>query len=495
MGVEFEPGDSVVTTGGGPAAVSSVTLDFGVDEKFDGTVGNASVEDVTLYIDRQRRNVSAVTVTPDRERVTIQLETPVNASAGDRMYVHVANGTSSSILESRTGQRFEVAVSATDPAGNVAGPTRVEYSVIEAHADLQTRVVAPFETPQTLHVSGVLPNRGYVVVRETAGSETGEVVGVSEYVTPNHTRRDVDVPLNRPVADGERLQLSLYRETSGNASYDDGVDEPYRNTGTAPTRTVSVTVPDADAYAAGGTVWAGQTLLYEGRPNTPYALHRVTDDGDVGDAVSTRTASADGVVVVNTSDLAVGDRYVLVNRLKSAVVDLDGDGDRRVSDDAMTVATQSVSASVEDGSLVLDSERGGYTAWVRADGIDDDALRAAFGDATVTAAGDHEGVAVRVPADGRLAVDTTAFDRGEYSLTVAVPDTGLETTATISVSAAAATETTAAATTDAAGDAATAEGTDDGGAAGGTATTAPLGPLVPLVALACAALLFARGRD
>lgn len=494
---ELESGDSVVTTSDGPAAVNNVTLDFGADWRFDGSVGNASVDDVILNVAGHRRNVSAVTVDDDREKVTVELETPVNASPGDRVHVHIANGTSPSITGSNTHERLTVDVFVSDPAGNVDGPARVGYSVIEAHADLKTSVVAGFETPQTLHVRGVLPNRGYVVVRAMEGSQPGDIVGVSEYVTPNHTARDIDVHLDEPLAGDTRLQLSLYRETSGNTSYDEGVDKPYRNAGTVPTRAVTAVVPDADAYATGGTVWSGQTLLYEGRPNTPYALHRVSDDGEVGERVASITATRAGVVLVNTSALTVGERYVLENQIGSGVVDLDRDGDAQVSDDAMTVATQSLSASVDDATLVLDSERDGYTARVRVDGVDADAVRAAFGDAAVSVTDGTEEIPVRVPADGRLAINATAFGSGEYDLTVTVPDTGVAATTTLTVEE---TATPAETATDDATATATTATTAGGSAAGnddesdGTRTTAPLGPLVPLVALACAALLFARAH-
>ena len=498
----LESGDSVVDAGDGSDAIKNVTLDFGVDWRFDGSLGNASVDDVGIMVAGHHRNVSAVEVGPDRKRVTMELETSVNASPGDRVFAHIYNGTTPSIPESSTGERLEVAVHVSDPAGNVDGPVRVKYSVIEAHADLKTSVVARFETPQRLRVRGVLPNRGYVVVRETTASGPGDIIGVSDYVTPNHTARDVTVDLHEPLEGDAKIRLSLYRETSGNETFDAGVDEPYRNAGTMPTRTATVVVPDADAYAHGGTVWDGQTLLYEGRPNTPYELRRVTDDSEVGERVESITATPEGIVLVNTSALTVGERYVLENRLKTGVVDLDRDGDRAVSDDAMTVATQSVSASTRDGALVLDSERDEYTAWVSAEGVDDDDVRSAFGDAAVAAAGDHEGVAVRVPADGRLAVDTTGFAPGEYALTVAVPDTGLEATTTLAV-AERTTETVTAtpeATTTAAptGGATTtaAESNDErGNELARTETTGPLGPLVPLVAFAAAAgLLLVRAR-
>lgn len=504
VGVTFESGDSVVDAGDGADTLANVTLAFGVDEEFDGSLANASVENTTVWIAGERVPVGNVTV-DGGTAVTVEFATPANVSAGDRMYVHVRNATTPTLpsyakdrstdlrKKWKNRMRFHVDVSATDPDGNVDGPTRVGYSVVEAFAWLETPVVSPAETTRTIHVRGTLPNRGYVVARELTASGPGDVVGVSDAVGHSHFPQSIPVHLDEPLTDDTRLHLSLYRETSGNDSFDLDADEPYRNDGVDAARSVSVVVPDADATAAAGTVWTGQTLLYEGRPNVPYAVHRVTDDGDVGASVTTVTATGDGVVLVNTSDLAVGERYVLASRIGSGVVDLDGDGDERVSDDAMTVATQSVAASVEGGTLVVDSERGTYTALVRADGADEATLRAAFGGAVTAAAGDGEGVPVRVPADGRVAVDTAAFAPGEYSLTVTAPDTGATATTTLTVAerTATATATPADTATDETTAATTSESAD---ADGETGVTAPLGPLVPLVALAAAVGLLAR-RD
>jgi PGF-CTERM protein len=338
ISVVAERNDAIVLNGMG-----SITLDFGADRSFDGSVQNVTAEDieVTIIGENDQRTVGAFEVTESSGgTIALDFTQRVQVAAGDRILVEVANVTT----PSADGQ-YSVSVSATTPSGTTEGPVSVGYRVVSASVSFPNQTASQFNDTQEITVSGVVPNAGYVgVFTVHENGSRGELVGSTEPIVARYNQRNYTVSLGGDIEESQRLEAVVFYETTGgnaavrlNGSLDPAEDAVVTNDGVPANTTGYVTTIDADARIAAGSEYVPGARLFfdQGEPNTGYQVQAV-ENGTLGDVVTQFETPANGSTVISTAGVAPG-QYAITRVDDGSVVSLDDDSTTGARDDSFLV--------------------------------------------------------------------------------------------------------------------------------------------------------------
>jgi PGF-CTERM protein len=341
VSVVAQRGDAI-TRGG----MKSMTLNFGADSGFDGSVQNVSSDSVSVSIVRQNNQstISPSNVSTNRNgQVKITFRQPVPVRAGNRIVVDVSNMTTPS-----SEGVYEVRVSATTPAGTTDGPVSVDYRVAGADLTFPNQSASQFSGNQTVTVSGVVPNAGYIGVFTVAeNGSRGRLVGSTQTIIASYNSRNYTVNLTGTVEESQQLRAVAYYETSGgsqserlNGTFDPNEDAVVTNNSVPATATGFVTTLGADARLKSGTEYDQGARLYfsQGEPNTAYQVQTVKN-GEIGSTVTQFETASNGTATINTTGLDEG-RYTVTRIDDGSVVDLDNDSTTSPQDDSFFITGQ-----------------------------------------------------------------------------------------------------------------------------------------------------------
>jgi PGF-CTERM protein len=343
VSVVVQRSDAIARSG-----MKSITLNFGADSSFDGSVQNVSTESVSILISGQNntRTIGSFNVSTNRNgQVTVTFQQPVPVSAGDRIVVDAGNVTTPS--EEGT---YTVGVSATTPSGRTDGPVTVEYRVEGAELTFPNQSASQFSGNQTITVSGIIPNAGYIgVFKVAANGSHGELVGNSQPIIGLYDQRNYTINLTDTVEESQRLVAVAYYETSGqtqsqrlNASFDPSEDAVVTNNSVPVNTTGFVTTVNASARVTAGTEYGQGVRLFfsQGQPNTGYRIQQF-QNGTPSQTATTFETRANGTAVITTAQLSEG-RYVITRVDNGSVVSLDNDTTTGPQDDSFFVTGQTV---------------------------------------------------------------------------------------------------------------------------------------------------------
>jgi PGF-CTERM protein len=356
--------------------MKSITLNFGADSSFDGSVQNVSAESVSVFITGQNntRTLGSFNVSTNQNgQVTVTFRQPVSVRAGDRIVVDVGNVTTPS-----SDGDYVVGVSATTPSGRTDGPVTVGYRVAGAELTFPNQSASQFSGNQTVTVSGIIPNAGYVGVFKMAeNGSRGELVGSTQPILARYDTRNYTVNLSGNVKQSQRLVAVAYYETSGgsqserlNATFDPSEDNVVTNNGVPVNATGYVTTVNATARVTAGTEYDQGARLYfsQGQPNTGYRI-QLLQNGTPSQTATTFETGANGTEVITTADLNQG-QYIITRVDNGSVVGLDNDSTTSQQDDSFFVTGQTVTQTT---STVNDTATGGNTTAAGAGGSNDTA--------------------------------------------------------------------------------------------------------------------------
>ena len=341
ISVVAQSGDAITQNG-----MKSMTLDFGAGGGFDGNVGNVSAESATVTITGQQnqRSVNPANVsTTQNGEVTLTFKQPVSVSAGDRIIADLANVTTPS-----TDGSYTVGVSTTTPSGTTDGPVSDDYRVVSGSLSFPNQSASQFSANQSVNVSGVIPNAGYVGVFTVADNGSrGELVGSTEPIIALYDQRNYTVNLNGNVDESQQLMAVAYYETSGdtqsdrlNGTFDPNEDAVVTNNGQPANTTGFVTTVDADGRIEAGSEYDQGARLYfgQGEPSTGYQLQTV-ENGSAGRTVTQFETAANGSATLDTGELEKG-QYVVTRIDDGSVVSLDNDSTTSPQDDSIYITGQ-----------------------------------------------------------------------------------------------------------------------------------------------------------
>ncbi|EMA50487.1 MULTISPECIES: PGF-CTERM sorting domain-containing protein [Halococcus] len=346
VSVVTQQSDAVVQNGMG-----SMTLDFGADNSFDGSVSNVSGEDVSVTIvgSDNQRTVGAFEVAESTNgAVALNFSQRVPVGAGDRILVEVANMTTPT-----SDGDYSVGVSTTTPDGTTDGPVSVGYRVESASLSLPNQSASQFNDSQSLSLSGVVPNAGYIGVFTVADNGSrGQLVGSTEPIIAQYTPRNYTVSLDSNVNESQRLEAVVFYETTGdtqderlNGSLDPAEDAVVTNNGAPANATGYVTTIDADGRVGAGSEYDQGARLYfdQGEASTGYQVQGV-ENGSLGDVVTQFETAANGSSVIATTGFAEG-QYAITRLDDGSVVSLDDDSTTGAQDDSFFVTGTSGAAN------------------------------------------------------------------------------------------------------------------------------------------------------
>ena len=341
ISVVAQSGDAITQNG-----MKSMTLDFGAGGGFDGNVGNVSAESATVTITGQQnqRSVNPANVsTTQNGEVTLTFKQPVSVSAGDRIIADLANVTTPS-----TDGSYTVGVSTTTPSGTTDGPVSDDYRVVSGSLSFPNQSASQFSANQSVNVSGVIPNAGYVGVFTVADNGSrGELVGSTEPIIALYDQRNYTVNLKGNVDESQQLMAVAYYETSGdtqsdrlNGTFDPNEDAVVTNNGNPVNATGFVTTVDADGRIEAGSEYDQGARLYfgQGEPSTGYQLQTV-ENGSAGRTVTQFETAANGSATLDTAELEKG-QYVVTRIDDGSVVSLDNDSTTSPQDDSIYITGQ-----------------------------------------------------------------------------------------------------------------------------------------------------------
>jgi PGF-CTERM protein len=326
--------------------MQSMTVDFGASGGFDGSVGNVTTGSVTVTIvgESSQRTVDPANVsTTGNGQVTLTFQQPVSVGAGTRIIADVGNVTTPS-----TDGTYTIGVSATTPSGTTDGPVTVDYRVASGSLSFPNQSASQFSANQSVNVSGVIPNAGYVGVFTVADNGSrGELVGASQPILALYDQRNYTVNLNGNVNESQRLMAVAFYETSGgtqserlNGTLDPSADAVVTNNGNPVNATGFVTTVDADGVVTAGSEYDQGARLYfgQGEPNTGYQL-RTLENGSAGSTVTQFETAANGSATIDTTGLQQG-QYVITRIDDGSVVSLDNDSTTSAQDDSIFITGQ-----------------------------------------------------------------------------------------------------------------------------------------------------------
>lgn len=326
--------------------MQSMTLDFGASGGFDGSVGNVTTGSVTVTLvgESTQRTVDPANVsTTGNGQVTVTFQQPVSVGADTRIIADVGNVTTPS-----TDGTYTIGVSATTPSGTTDGPVTVDYRVAGGSLSFPNQSASQFSANQSVTVSGVIPNAGYVGVFTVADNGSrGELVGASQPIIALYNERNYTVNLNGNVEESQRLMAVAFYETSGgtqserlNGTLDPSADAVVTNNGNPVNATGFVTTVDADGIVTAGSEYDQGARLYfgQGEPNTGYQL-RTVENGSADSTVTQFETAANGSAVIDTEGLQQG-QYVITRIDDGSVVGLDNDSTTSAQDDSIYITGQ-----------------------------------------------------------------------------------------------------------------------------------------------------------
>ncbi|WP_049996601.1 PGF-CTERM sorting domain-containing protein [Halococcus sediminicola] len=326
--------------------MKSMTLDFGASSGFDGSVGNVSASSASVIVassDGQRTVDPANVSTTQNGQITLTFQQPVSVGAGDRIVADVPNVTTPSADGSYT-----IGVSATTPSGTTDGPVTDDYRVASASLSFPNQSASQFSANQSVNVSGVIPNAGYIGVFTVADNGSrGELVGSTEPIIALYNQRNYTVNLNGNVDESQQLMAVAYYETSGdtqsdrlNGTFDPNEDAVVTNNGQPANTTGFVTTVDADGRVESGSEYDQGARLYfgQGEPSTGYQLQTV-ENGSAGRTVTQFETAANGSATLDTGELEQG-QYVVTRIDDGSVVSLDNDSTTSPQDDSIYITGQ-----------------------------------------------------------------------------------------------------------------------------------------------------------
>jgi PGF-CTERM protein len=358
-------GSDAITRSG----MQSMTLDFGASSGFDGSVQNVSTDSVTVTIaggNGSQRTVSPANVsTTGNGQVTLTFQQPVAVGAGNRIIADVGNVTTPS-----TDGTYTIGVSATTPSGTTDGPVTVDYRVAGGSLSFPNQSASQFSENQSVTVSGVIPNAGYVGVFTVADNGSrGELVGSSQPIVALYDQRNYTVNLNGNVAESQRLMAVAFYETSGgtqserlNGTLDPSADAVVANNGVPVNATGFVRTVDADGLLTAGSEYDQGARLYfgQGEPNTGYQL-RTVENGSAGSTVTQFETAANGSATIATDGLQQG-QYVITRIDDGSVVGLDNDSTTSAQDDSIYITGQQFTETTATTGGSNDSGNGSSNA-------------------------------------------------------------------------------------------------------------------------------------
>jgi PGF-CTERM protein len=326
--------------------MQSITLNFGADSSFDGNLNNISNDSVSVIVvgERNQRTVNAQNVsTAPNGQLTVSFQQSVPVSAGDRIIVDASNVTTPS-----SDGDYTVGVSATTPSGTTDGPVSVTYRVAGAELTFPNQSASQFSANQSVNVSGVIPNAGYVGVFTVADNGSrGRLVGSSQPIIALYDQRNYTVNLNGNVTESQQLMAVAYYETSGdsqserlNGTFDPNEDTIVTNNGQPANATGFVTTVDADGRVQAGSEYdQGARLFFDqGDANTGYQL-RTLENGSASRTVAQFETAANGSATVDTTGLQQG-QYVITRIDDGSIVSLDNDSTTSAQDDSIFITSQ-----------------------------------------------------------------------------------------------------------------------------------------------------------
>ncbi|EMA45338.1 hypothetical protein C449_06925 [Halococcus saccharolyticus DSM 5350] len=393
VSVVTQQSDAVVQNGMG-----SMTLDFGADNSFDGSVSNVSTDDVgvTIVGSDNQRTIGAFEVAESANgAIALNFTQRVPVGAGDRILVEVANMSTPT-----SDGDYSVGVSTTTPDGTTDGPVSVGYRVESASLSFPNQSASQFNDTQSISLSGVVPNAGYIGVFTVAeNGSRGQLVGNTEPIIAQYTPRNYTVALNGNVNESQRLEAVVFYETTGgtqderlNGSLDPAEDAVVTNNGVPANATGYVTTIDADGRVGAGSEYGQGARLYfdQGEASTGYQVQAV-ENGSLGDVVTQFETAANGSSVIATTGFAEG-QYAITRLDDGSVVSLDNDSTTGAQDDSFFVTgTGGAATTTENGSAEANATTANGTSEATAetdaaDGTEDGATEDA--DEATTAAGE-----------------------------------------------------------------------------------------------------------
>lgn len=131
--VGAQPGDSITQNG-----LKTVTLDYGADPDFSGSVAGVTARDVDVRVTAPGGNGTVpagpvqVSTNPAGDRLTVTLlSTYQNVRPGTQIIVNVrgVRNTEIAIPDPQGPRGFALDVSASGPQGNTDGPVEVRYTI------------------------------------------------------------------------------------------------------------------------------------------------------------------------------------------------------------------------------------------------------------------------------------------------------------------------------------------------------------------------------
>jgi hypothetical protein len=353
VSVTAESGDAVVQSG-----LEEATIDFGVDNRFDGSFGNVTRVDVLVS---GRDPIPANFSTSDNGQITIDPARRISLEAGDRMFFRIFNFTTPSVANP---YRAQVTLTSGEGATDTA---TVNYPITRTTLSFPNQTAPQFGS-QSVELSGTVPNFGYIGVFEVDGNGRGELVG-STATGPDHDPQNFTVDLNGNVTESQALQAVVFYETRGetlderrNGTFDPATDRPFTNTGQVVSATGFATTIDADARLEPGREYAPGTGLYfaGGEPGTGYQVRRVEDGSLAGTATQFETGS-DGTATFDTADVGTG-RYAITTVAEPGeVLSIDDDSTTSAADDSFVVAAGASGSATTGGSADAGGTDGGAT--------------------------------------------------------------------------------------------------------------------------------------
>ena len=346
VSVVAQSGDAITGSG-----MKTMTVNFGADNRFDGSVTNVSGESVSVAVIGQsgQRTVGSYDVsTTQNGQVKITFQRPVSVSAGDRIVADVGNMTTGS-----ADGDYAVGVSVSTPSGTTDGPVSVGYKVDSAELTFPNQSASQFSGQQSVTVSGVVPNAGYVAVFTVADNGSrGRLVGSSDSIIAKYNPRNYTVNLNGNVKESQQLMAVAYYESSGtnqaerlNGTFDESEDEVVKNNGQPANATGFVTTIDADGRVQAGNEYDQGARLYfaQGQPEVGYQL-RAVENGEPGATAQQFETASNGTATIDTGGLEQG-QYVITRIDDGSIVSLDNDSTTSAQDDSIYVTGQTFTES------------------------------------------------------------------------------------------------------------------------------------------------------
>ena len=345
VSVTVQQGDAIAQSGMG-----SMTLNYAASDGFDGNLANVSPSDVSVYVSNGTgvEPVTAYQVSKQGNgRLALDFQQPVGVQPGDRIIADVGNVTTPSSSDS-----YAIGVSTTGADGGTDGPVPVGYEVVAANISFPNQSASQFAANQSVNITGVVPNAGYVAVfKQNDDGSRGELVGNTRPILATYSDRNYSVNLGGRVTQSQPLEAVVYYETSGttqterlNGSFDPDQDAVVTNNGVPANATGYVTTLVASGRLTAGEEYRqGERLLFAGEPGASYRVNAI-DNGSVGGIQSQFQTAANGSTTIDTADLGEG-QYVVTRIDNGSVVGLDNDSTTSLQDDSFFVTGETVSTA------------------------------------------------------------------------------------------------------------------------------------------------------